>query len=401
MIEHQLRLARSFGIEEAIVLTGHGSEAVQEFVGDGDRFGLRVTCRREETPLGTAGAFAQLGSLWNDTLLVIYGDLACNFDIDRFITYHRAKGGAATLFAHPNDHPFDSDLLETDEQHRIIAIHRKPHATDQWLGNFVNAAAYMIEPSVSEVFSPGPFDWAKDVFPRALAADIPLFAYKSSEYLKDMGTPQRLEEVRRDYEIGLIANGSYASKRPAIFLDRDGTINRGVSYCHRPEDFELLPAAAKAIGRVNRSGFLAIVITNQSVVARGLCTLAEVERIHRKMVSLLGQEGAYLDDIYFCPHHPDRGFAGENPAFKIACDCRKPKPGLVYQAAADHNIDLCHSWMVGDSNRDIVMGAEANLKTVYVSADGAMLDGTEAPTADHWSPNLGAAIETILSGRAA
>lgn len=128
------------------------------------------------------------------------------------------------------------------------------------------------------------------------------------------------------------------------------------------EDFELIEGVAEAIKFINQSGYLAIVVTNQPVIARGEVTWEELNEIHKKMATLLGKEGAYVDGIYICPHHPDKGFEGERPEYKIDCNCRKPKPGLLLQAAKDFNIDLSESYMIGDSHRDVEAGENAGVK---------------------------------------
>ena len=121
--------------------------------------------------------------------------------------------------------------------------------------------------------------------------------------------------------------------------------------------------------RINASGYLCIVITNQPVIARGEVTEAELEVIHNKMETLLGNEGAYIDAIYYCPHHPDRGFSGERPEYKIECSCRKPRPGMILEAAKKYNIDIEKSWMVGDSINDIEAGKNAGCKTAYIGKE--------------------------------
>ena len=128
------------------------------------------------------------------------------------------------------------------------------------------------------------------------------------------------------------------------------------------DDFELIEGVAEAIKLINQSGYLAIVVTNQPVIARGEVSWEELYEIHKKMATLLGKDGAYVDGIYICPHHPDKGFEGERPEYKIECDCRKPKPGLLLQAAKDFNIDLSESYMIGDSHRDVEAGENAGVK---------------------------------------
>ena len=177
-----------------------------------------------------------------------------------------------------------------------------------------------------------------------------------------MGTPERFHQVEADYKNGVVQAKNLSNKQKAIFLDRDGTINKYVGFLRHIDDFELIEGVAEAIQLINQSGYLAIVVTNQPVIARGEVSWEELNGIHRKMATLLGKEGAYVDGIYICPHHPDKGFEGERPEYKIDCDCRKPKPGLLLQAAKDFNIDLSESYMIGDSHRDVEAGENAGVK---------------------------------------
>lgn len=178
-----------------------------------------------------------------------------------------------------------------------------------------------------------------------------VYAYRSPEYVKDMGTPERIAAVERDLDSGLVGKKNLSQSQRAIFLDRDGTINHYVGFLRRPEEFELLDGTAEAICAINCSGYLAIIATNQPVIARGEVSWVQLDEIFRKMETLLGEKGAYIDDAFICPHHPDRGFAGEVPEYKVDCDCRKPKPGLLLQAAEKYHIDLTKSWMIGERIR--------------------------------------------------
>jgi len=141
----------------------------------------------------------------------------------------------------------------------------------------------------------------------------------------------------------------------AVFLDRDGTMAVDVSYCCRPEDFELFPATARAIKLLNEHGYKVIVITNQSGVARGYFTEDMLSLIHRKMLKQLGEEDAHIDGIYYCPHHPDDN-----------CECRKPKPKMVLQAVDEHDIDPEQSFVVGDKPQDIQLGQNVGCRTVLI-----------------------------------
>lgn len=165
----------------------------------------------------------------------------------------------------------------------------------------------------------------------------------------------------------LIFVGSVLILLGSIIVDRDGVINKYVGFLKSIDDFELLPRVTEAIRYINDFGYLCIVVSNQPVIARGDVTVEELGMIHNKMETLLGNEGAYLDAIYYCPHHPDKGFEGEIPELKIDCDCRKPKPGMLLNASKQYNIDLSRSWMIGDSWRDIKAGEAAGCKKIYIN----------------------------------
>lgn len=158
--------------------------------------------------------------------------------------------------------------------------------------------------------------------------------------------------------------------RKAVFLDRDGTVNKWVGFLTDINDVELLSGAAEAIRRMNFAGYLTIVVTNQPVIARGEVTIEELDAIHGRLEGLLEQEGARLDAIYYCPHHPDGGFPGEIPELKVECDCRKPGTGLVMRAVEKFGIDLSESWFVGDSWRDVQTGINAGMKTCLLTGTG-------------------------------
>lgn len=201
-----------------------------------------------------------------------------------------------------------------------------------------------------------------------------IYAYRSPEYVKDMGTPERIRDVEYDLQTKLVWNRNLGRKQKAVFLDRDGTINKYKGFLRDIDDFELMDGAAEAIRQINRSGYLTIVVTNQPVIARGEVTWEELYEIHRKMETLLGQQGAYVDDIFICPHHPDKGFPGERQEYKIDCDCRKPKPGLLLRAAEKYNIDLSRSWMIGDSLSDLLAGEAAGCRTALIDKHHSLMD---------------------------
>ena len=284
----------------------------------------------------------------------------------------------------------------------FVALHPYPHPPGEYFANRVNAALYVIRkeslrPFVSRLAGlTGPLDFGKHVFPALLAQGAWLQAYTSREYIKDAGTPQRLDQVEADFRSGRIARGSFETPAPAIFLDRDGTLNDERGFLTSPEELALLPGTAAAVRAINQSGRLAVLITNQPVIARGDCSPEELRRIHDKLEWLLGESHAFLDALYHCPHHPDRGFPGERPEFKFACSCRKPAPGLLAQAAEDLNIDKSQSWMVGDRASDVQAAANFGIRSALVrTGHGRNVAPNCRP--DLVSETLSEAVQAILA----
>ena len=251
----------------------------------------------------------------------------------------------------------------------------------QWYRNRVNAGLHVVSPEIFGMVDIDPdeigrtsengktvkVDLDRQLL-KPLAGTGRMFCYDSPEYVKDMGTPERYAGVCRDFRDGKVRAKNLSNKQRAVFLDRDGTLNKYVGFLRDIDDFELLPGVAQAVRAVNDSGFLAIVVTNQPVIARGEVTEEQLKEIHNKLETLLGLEGAYLDAIYYCPHHPHKGFEGEIPELKFDCGCRKPKTGMLERAADDFNIDLSASWMVGDSENDIKCGLNAGCKTALIGS---------------------------------
>jgi len=398
LLERQLEMVAAQGVTDVLILTGHMGDQIQAFCGDGARWGLNIRCSQEEAPRGTAGALLDAGADLAERFTVLYGDTVMEVDLNRLAKAHGDHGAAATLFLHPNDHPYDSDLVEIDTESWVSAFHPSPHAPDAELPNLVNAALYVLERdavlNLSEL-PPKP-DFGKHVFPAMLRQRLPIFGYVSPEYIKDAGTPDRIEKVRQHIQLGRLADRSLRTPSAAIFMDRDGVLNIERSRISRSQDLQLTPGAAEAVKRINDSRYLGVVVTNQPVIARGDCDVAGLGRIHARLDTLLGRHRAYIDALYFCPHHPDSGFAGERPELKFACACRKPETGLVDQAASDLNIDLARSWMIGDSTSDIEMARRAGLRSVLVRTGLAGGDGRNEVQPDHVAEDLAAAVDLIL-----
>lgn len=361
ILQYQIECLRKQGIIDIVFVIGYLGNVIKDFFCDGKDFDVHITYIEEKEPLGTAGALYYLKDIIKEDFLLLNGDIIFDVDFERFMDYHKKRGGYATIFTHPNNHPYDSGLIVADQEGVVTRwLHKEDERSIY--KNRVNAGLHILSVKIFEMFHEvQKTDLDRDIL-RKLIPDRRLAAYDSPEYVRDMGTPERYQMVTRDIESGLVASKNLKNKQRAIFLDRDGTINIYKGFIRDYHELELIPGIADSIRKINESGYLAIVVTNQPVIARGECTIEELEQIHEKMETLLGQEGAYIDDLFYCPHHPDKGFEGERVEYKMECDCRKPKPGLLLQAAEKYNIDLAASYMVGDDERDMEAGRRAGCK---------------------------------------
>lgn len=399
LLQWQLEKLKENDIDEVIIIIGYLGHKIKEYFDDGNKIDIKIKYIEETAPLGTGGALYFLKEyLRDEDFILVYGDVFFDIDLSRMYDFHKEKGSISTLFAHPNSHPFDSDLVEMDKDNKVINFDLKNNIRNYWYENLVNSGIYIFNTKILDFLEePIKTDLEKEILFSLAMKKEKIYAYKSTEYIKDAGTVERLFQVEEDVRSGFTKKRNLKNKQKCIFLDRDGTINVFKGLLYKEEDFELTDGAIEAIRMINNSDYLGIAVTNQPVVARGLCLEEDINRIHNKMWTLLGEKGVYLDDISFCPHHPDKGYIEENPAYKIVCECRKPKIGMLEQFVNKYNIDLKKSWMVGDTTVDIQTGINAGTKTALILTGEAGKDGKYQVKPDFIANNLIEAIKKILN----
>ena len=415
LIEHQILLLKKYGVKEIWILLGHLGGQIRKYLQDGKKWNIKIYYHQEKKPLGTAGALKLLEGKIGDEdkssssrfarlrlarvredFLVLSGDVIMDFDIKRFIN-HQQKKSIATIIIHPNDHPFDSDLVEVDDKGQIIALLKRPHPKGITFRNLSIASAYIFSPKIFKYIPENrKFDIEKDILPLLLKSKEKIYAYNTPEYLKDIGTPDRLARVRADYVSGKIKKLNLKNKRGAIFLDRDGVINEEVGQLSRVENFKFYDFAPEAIKKINETDYLAIIIANQPMIAKGFMTEKDLDEIHKKLETELGINGAKIDAIYYCPHHPEKGFVGEKLELKIKCKCRKPEIGLLLKAKREFNIDFKKSYLIGDKTSDILAGKRAGCKTILVKTGYGGKDGLFPVKPDFRADNLLKAVKIII-----
>ena len=398
LLEYQVEKLKTYGIKKIVMIVGHLGEKIVDYFKDGKDFGVEIDYIFEREPLGTAGAFYYLkDKIDAKDFMLVFGDIFFDMDFDRMEDFHFKNSALTTLLAHPNGHPYDSDLIQTDDTGRVIGFDSKHNVRDYWYDNMVNAGMYIINKRLLDlVKEPVKTDFEKDILANQVKLGANIYAYHTPEYVKDVGTVDRINATVEELKSGLIQSKNLKNKQRAIFLDRDGTMNVSKGFISKADDLELIPGTIDAIKAINKSGALAIVITNQPVIARGECSFEELHNIHNKLKTLLGEKGAFVDDIFYCPHHPDKGFEGEVPELKFDCECRKPKTGMIDEAVEKYNIDLSKSYMVGDSTMDLETARNAGVKSVLVDTGFAGNDGKYDRSCDIEAKNLFDAVEKII-----
>jgi histidinol-phosphate phosphatase family protein len=385
------------GITDILLVTGYRGEQIAAYFGDGSRFGVRLEYYVEQEPLGTAGALARLRSDLPEQILVLYGDLMLDLDLRRFVAFHGAHAGTCSIVVHPNGHPADSDVVVLDAQTMVRDILRKNVPRSQAYFNRVSAGLILLDrPVLAGLPQDRILDLEGDVLVPAMRAGM-LYGYRTPEYIKDMGTHDRLAQVERDVVNGLVERRNLTRPQRAVFLDRDGTINDHIGLLVRPEQLNIRDEVYQALELLNRSDYLAIVVSNQPVIARNLCTLDQLDAIHRRLETMLGERHVYLDDLFYCPHHEHAGYPGENKAYKIICECRKPKTGMVEDAARRYGIDLGASYLIGDTTVDVQTGRNCGVRTVLLNTGEGGRDGKYPVRPDAQADDLLQAVELVLA----
>lgn len=399
ILYYQIMNLKKYGITDITIIVGHLGNIIQNYFQDGKKFGVNISYVVEDPnkPLGTAGALYYLKDKINDDFVFLLADVFIDIDFKKMEEFHYKNSAGVTLLTHPNSHPFDSDLVVVDNKNKVLTFdHKTNDRTNYNYHNLVNAGVMIFSKDTLDLIKEEKkYSYEKDIVV-PLIEQGKVFSYKSSEYAKDMGTPERYAHVQEDYNKGLPASKNLSNKQKCIFLDRDGTINEYVGFLRNEEQMKLIPGVSQAIRNINDSEYLCIVITNQPVIARGEVTITQLEEIHKKMEKLLGNDGAFINDLYYCPHHPDKGYEGEIPELKIICECRKPSTGLIEKAVTDYNIDLEKSFMIGDSTLDIKLAENAGMKSILVTTGQAGSDNKYDVNPDYVCDTLNDAINLVL-----
>jgi mannose-1-phosphate guanylyltransferase/phosphomannomutase len=367
LIEHQINLLHKFNFKNIIICSGYEHYQIKNFV---QKKYKNILVIKDNKFNGTAGALINIKKKLKKNFLVMYGDIMINLDLNKFSNkfLNINNNFIGQILVHPTDHMFDSDLVEITKDNIVKKIRKYPHKLLDNFENLANSALFYFNKKILSYLNDlnkSKLDIVKDLLIIAIKKKR-IYAYKSSEYIKDCGTPKRYDQIKNDYKKKIIQNNTIMKKQKAIFLDRDGTINYIRNNLYKPNQIKLYKNVGKAINKINHSGYKCIVITNQPVIAKNLCNLSTLKKIHNKIETLISKDNAYLDGIYFCPHHPDKGFKNEKKRLKVHCNCRKPKIALIKEAQKKFNLDLKKSWFIGDSTTDIQTAKNSGIRSVLI-----------------------------------
>ena len=376
------------GVAEARVNTHALHEQVRAYIDRVRRSGrLALSESYEPTLLGSAGTVAANADLAEgaDHVLIVYADNVSDADLGRMLDFHRGHGDPFTMLLFHAPNPRACGIAELDGEARVVGFVEKPPEPKSDLANggvyAVTAAAYR------EIAAAGAFDLGYEVLPRFVGR---MRGWLWDGYHLDVGTSEALAKARRDAP-GRLWKDRPANPggRPAVFLDRDGTLIEHVHYLSDPAHVRLIPGAADAVRRLRGAGFVCVLTTNQSAIGRGMFTVDRLQEIHAEMDRQLAAEGAALDAIEFCPEAP----AGDDRSVVEHPD-RKPGPGMLFRAARRLGLDLDASWMVGDVISDVLAGLTAGCRGNIL-----LTDGPGPGPADEYAaaPDLAAAADLILA----
>lgn len=240
------------GVTDFLFTVGHLHEKITDYFGDGSRFGVKIFYLIESEPLGSGGALFYAKDFFEDTLLVCSGDTVFDIDVASMLAFHREKRAEITLLAHPNSHPYDSDLIVTDGSDRVTEIDFKGNERRRWYANKVNAGFFLFEKSAFDYFTEAKkCNLERDFIYDRVKNGRPVYAYSSAEYIKDVGTPERFQAVEREVKAGIPAQKRRGAPKPCVFLDRDGVLNRYRGFIRTPDELEVFPGAGAAVRRLN------------------------------------------------------------------------------------------------------------------------------------------------------
>ena len=392
IIDYWVRGLADAGVRDVLINTHHLPEQVRAYMSTvNERIGMRLSEAYEPTLLGSAGTIAANGDFAADAgeVIIIYADNFSDVDLRAMLDFHRAHDDPFTMLLFRAPNPKACGIAELDGENRVVSFVEKPQEPKS---DLANAGVYIVDRGAwREMVDAGAFDLGHEVLPRFVGR---MRGYAGASYHLDVGTHEAYERVQREAPAVLARRGvDGEGRRPAVFLDRDGTLIENAHYLSRTEDVKLIAGAAEAVRRWRAAGYACVVVSNQSAIGRGMITEADHRRISDHVCELFAREGAVFDGLYHNAHVP----AGKGRT-AIEHPDRKPGPGMLLTAASELHLNLSASWMVGDFVSDVLAGHHAGCAgNVFIGDSSTLLDEDLAGVSCHVADDIGAAADLILT----
>ena len=350
-LEYLIEQVRDFGIRDIVLLLGYLPEKIQEYFGDGAGWGVKIHYDVTPVEWETGSRLRHAVPLIEDRFLFLYCDNYCPIDYSRLLVMHENSGARLTFTAYANRDGYTKSNLKIAPDGQVL-VYDKKRQTEGLQG--VDIGYAIVEKAVLSLIPEENCNFEAMVYPQ-LVAEGKLTAMVTEHRYYSIGSWQRIELTKR-----------FFSPRKFIFLDRDGTLNTRpprACYVEKPEDFHWLEGAIEAVRLLKEAGYSILLVSNQPGIARGNLTEESLLAIHRKMQADLSNQGTSIDRIYYCPHNWDEG-----------CFCRKPKPGMFFQAQKEWDLKLTDCYMLGDDERDMEAGQAAGCHTLLIDEKHSLLD---------------------------
>ena len=364
-LKRQIEILKKNGFKNFVILVNNYEHEISNFLKK--NFKDKFIIHKDKDYYGTGGCLYSAKKYLKKNFLILYSDIYFNFNFKNFVKYCIKKKSILSCVVHANDHPYDSDTVSKDKNFFIKKIIKKKSHQNK-INNAISGIYFANKNFLNKVkfIKNNTYDLVNDIFIKLIEKKSRIYAFKSIEYIKDFGTPDRISRVKSDIKLNKIKNLAYSYKTKAVFLDRDGVINKESKSIKTIKNFKIFPSSLLAIKKLNKNKIPCFVVTNQSGLAKGEFTLSDFFKVSFKLDKKLSKIGAYIDDFLVCPHFTNKNFKNLNESFFSSY--RKPNSGMINTFVRKYGIHRNKSYMVGDSDRDILAGKNAGLKTILVKS---------------------------------
>ncbi len=350
-LEYLLELLKKNGIKEVILLLGYLPDKIREYFGNGSDFGIKTKYSIGDVSFETGKRIKNAEELLDDNFLLMYCDNYWPLNLKKVVEYHNNHNALVTVTIYTNKDNFTKSNMKVNDQ-GYVTLYDKSRKGKNLSG--VDIGFFIINKKVFELMPDTNFSFEKKILPK-LIEKKQLAGYLTDHKYYSIGKIERLPITEQ-----------FLKPKKVIFLDRDGVINKKppkADYVKNWNEFEILSGSIEAISILIKNGYDIYIISNQAGIARGMMTTDDLNEIHENMVNRIEKNGGKILGIYYCPHGWDEG-----------CECRKPKPGMFFQAAREHHIDLTKAVFIGDDERDVEAGEAARVKTILVTPNKSFLE---------------------------